>query len=246
MATPLHISIAEKLRHQIESGTYAPGEKLPSEHQLMAAFGVSRITVRQAIANLVNQGLAQSEQGKGVFVTPQKKVTYSLSSPLVLLEDDLAQKGIELTFESLTFRKVRPPKAVQTVLSLTEKVAYLQKKLLYMDGAVGAVDITYILPELGKQFGSELKKQMTFPTLEKHGITIEYLDATIECTHADYEMSGHLEVPLGHPLIVYRYTAYSSDRKPVLQGETVSRADRFCYSLKVMRSTIPSEAVQNM
>ncbi len=238
MATPLHISIAEKLRHQIEAGVYAPEQKLPSEHQLMAMFEVSRITVRQAIANLVNQGLAQSQQGKGVFVTPHQKVAYSLSSPLVLLADDLAQKGIELTFENLTFRKVRPPEAVQTILDLPEKAAYLQKKLLYMDGAVGAIDITYILPALGKQFGPELKKQMTFPTLEKHAIAIEHIDATIECTHADYEISGHLEVPLGQPLIVYRYTAYTHSNKPVLHGETISRADRFCYSLKVSKSTI--------
>ncbi|MEL6856725.1 MAG: GntR family transcriptional regulator, partial [Cyanobacteria bacterium J06607_13] len=87
-SVPLHISISEKLRHQIDSGVYAAGEKLPSEHQMMASFGVSRITVRQAIANLVNQGLAQSKQGKGVFVTPQRKVAYALSSPLVMLEND--------------------------------------------------------------------------------------------------------------------------------------------------------------
>lgn len=72
-SVPLHISISEKLRHQIESGVYTPGEKLPSEHQMMTTFEVSRITVRQAIANLVNQGLIQTQQGKGAFVTPQKK-----------------------------------------------------------------------------------------------------------------------------------------------------------------------------
>ncbi|MEL6938256.1 MAG: GntR family transcriptional regulator [Cyanobacteria bacterium J06598_1] len=234
-SVPLHISISEKLRHQIDSGVYAAGEKLPSEHQMMASFGVSRITVRQAIANLVNQGLAQSKQGKGVFVTPQRKVAYALSSPLVMLENDLAQKGIELTFDNLTFRKVRAPKLVQDTLALAEKVAYLQKKLLYMDGSAGAVDITYLLPALGKQFGPQLKKQMTFPTLEAHGITIDRIEATIECTHADYENSNHLEVPLGYPLIVYRYTAYTHPDKPILHGETISRADRFCYSLTLTR-----------
>ena len=77
---------------------------------------------------------------------------------------------------------------------------------------------------------------MTFPVLEENAIAIERIEATIECTHADYEMSGHLEVPLGQPLIVYRYTAYSNPDKPILQGETISRADRFCYALTVKRS----------
>ncbi|MGD1950405.1 MAG: GntR family transcriptional regulator [Leptolyngbyaceae cyanobacterium] len=235
-SVPLHISISEKLRQQIEAGDYLPGEKLPSEHQLMATFSVSRITARRAVANLVNQGLAKSKQGKGVLVTPQKKVAYSLSSPLVFMEQDLADGGIQRTFENLTFRKVKPLKEIETILQLTTKaMVYLQKKLLYIDSAVGAVDISYILLELGQEFSPQLKQQMTFPTLEANGITIEQIDAVIECTHADYEMSGYLEVPLGQPLIVYRYTAYTRKRRPILYGETVSRADRFCYSLSLQR-----------
>ncbi|MEM1242792.1 MAG: GntR family transcriptional regulator [Cyanobacteria bacterium P01_H01_bin.26] len=235
-SVPLHISISERLRQQIEAGDYLPGEKLPSEHQLMETFNVSRITVRRAVANLVNQGLAKSKQGKGVFVTPQKKVAYSLSSPLIFIEQDLAGKGIQLTFKNLTFRKITPPQSVKTTLSLTDKsMVYLQKKLLYMDSAVGAVDMSYILLALGQEFGPQLKQQMTFPTLEANGVIVEQIDAVIECTHADYEMSSHLEVSLGQPLIVYRYTAYTRKQRPILYGETISRADRFCYSLSLQK-----------
>ncbi|MEO1637501.1 MAG: GntR family transcriptional regulator, partial [Cyanobacteria bacterium J06631_9] len=244
MSVPLHVSISEKLRQQISSGDYSPGEKLPSEHQLMKTFGVSRITVRQAVANLVSQGLVRSHQGKGVFVTPQVKTAYSLSSPLTFLEQDVASKGIKLTFDNLSFRKVGPPKGVRAALQLaarseqsTDKppMVYLQKKLLRMDGAVGAIDISYILLELGQKFGPRLKKEMTFPILETSGVPIETIQATIECTHADYDMSEHLEVSLGYPLIVYRYTAYTQNQLPVVHGETISRADRFCYSLTVRK-----------
>ncbi len=270
MAVPLHATISEKLRQQIENNYYLPGEKLPSEHQLMQAFGVSRITVRRAVTNLVNQGLVRSQQGKGVFVTQQAKTAYSLSSPLAFLEQDMASKGATLSMENLLFRKVRPPKSVQKALQISEYVgypsshasdhssdqsskqpsenrseqssdlkptAYLQKKLLRMDEAVSAVDITYILSELGHSLGAHLKHRMTFPVLEENNIAIERIDAVIECTHADYEMSNYLDVPLGHPLIVYRYTAYTLRQKPILQGETISRADRFCYSLTIRRAS---------
>ena len=236
MSVPLHISIAEKLRHQIESGDYLPGAKLPSEHQLMDTFNVSRITVRQAVANLVNQGLARTQQGKGVFVMPRQKVTYSLSSPLVFLEDDMARKDIDFTFESLTFRKVRSPKPIRAILNLEgNPTVYFQKKLFRMDGAPGAVDLSYIVVELGQKFAQQLRHRMTFPTLEENGTVIEQIDAVVECTHADYEMSGLLDVPLGQPLIVYRYTAYTTDYQPILYGETISRADRFSYSLSVTK-----------
>lgn len=233
---PLHVSISEKLRHQIDSGEYLPGEKLPSEHQLMAIFEVSRITVRQAIANLIGQGLVQSQQGKGVFVTPQHKVSYSLSSPLVFLEQDLAQKGVTLSIENLTLKKISPSTNIVAVLNLARKEKVLfQEKLLKMDGAAGALDITYLVNSVGNEFADDLTTQMTFPLLEKHDIHIGKIDAIVECTHADYKKSRYLEVPLGHPLIVYRYTAYA-EQGPILHGETISRADRFCYSLTIQAS----------
>ncbi len=232
---PLHAAISEQLRCQIAAGAYLPNEKLPSEHQLMEKFHVSRITVRKAIANLASQGLVQAQHGKGVFVMPQQKVAYSLTSPL-FLEADLERKGIQLSFESLTFKTVIPPPEIQLLLGLRENAeAYLQKKLLRMNGAAGAVDISYLLPELGQRWGALLEHQMTFPTLEAHGVAIAQIDAVIECTPADYEMAGCLDVSLGQPLIVYRYTAYTAEHQAVVQGETISRADRFCYSLSTKR-----------
>jgi len=233
MTVPLHVSISEKLRQQIDQGEYQPGEKLPSEHQLMDLFAVSRITVRQAIANLISQGLVQSQQGKGVFVTPQQKVSYSLSSPLIFLEDDLAKKGVTLTLENLTLKIMQPPMSVAAVLKLKKKqTVVFQEKLLKMDDAAGALDITHLVSDVGDDLANELAHKMTFPLLQERGIPIEKIDAVIECTHANYTQSNYLEVPLGHPLIVYRYTTYSR-KKPILHGATISRADRFCYSLTI-------------
>ncbi|MEA5450450.1 GntR family transcriptional regulator [Leptolyngbya sp. CCNP1308] len=232
MSTPLHITISEKLRRQIAVGEYQSGDRLPSEHQLMETFGVSRITARQAVANLVSQGLAIAYRGKGVFVTPQKKVTYSLTSPLVFLEEDMTRQGVAFSFENLIFEVVPAPAEVSAEMGILQKSeVYLQKKLLRMDGAAGAVDISYLVAELGQRFAPQLESQMTFPTLAQNGIFLERLDATIECTHADYDLSTYLEVPLGHALMVYRYTAYSRDQQPVMHGATISRADRFGYSL---------------
>ena len=233
---PLHATISETLRRQIEGGEYRPGDKLPSEQQLMEIFHVSRITARQAVANLVNQGLAISHQGKGVFVTPRKKVAYSLSTPMVFLEEDMARQGIAFSFENLTYKQVKASKDIQAQLQLPpgDKV-YLQKKLFRMDGVVGAIDVSYLMADLGQRLAKLLKRQMTFPTLDAQGIVIEKIDSIIESTHADYETGDRLEVPLGYPLIVYRYTAYIAQDRPILYGETISRADRFCYSLSTTR-----------
>ncbi|BAS54985.1 UbiC transcription regulator-associated domain protein [Leptolyngbya boryana NIES-2135] len=235
MTFPLHLAISEKLRDRIRAGIYRPGDQLPSEHQLMAEFEVSRITARRAIANLTQQGLVNVQRGKGAFVSTQQKVVYSLSSPL-LLEADLARQDIEITVQTLSFERVTAPVHVQKILNCA--IAYLQKKVLLFNNVPSCVDITYIVPELAKAHGKELRQKLTFTTLEKYGICIQKIDAVIECTQADYETGEQLEVSLGHPLIVYRHTAFT-EAGAIVHGESISRGDRFCYSIQIDRMIAP-------
>ena len=204
---------------------------MPSEHQIMAEFAVSRITARRAISNLSQQGLVTVQRGKGVFVATQQKVTYSLSSPLTFLEADTARQGVAMTVQTLVFELVTVPMEVAAILQCS--IAYLQKKVLLFNGIPGCIDVTYLLPKLGNAYELELREQMTFTTLEQHGMTIDKIDAMIECTQADYETSDRLEVPLGHPLIVYRHTAYTEAGQAIVHGESISRGDRFCYSVQI-------------
>ncbi|MEM8832386.1 MAG: GntR family transcriptional regulator [Cyanobacteria bacterium P01_G01_bin.19] len=232
--SPLHINISQQIQQKIDSGKYSPGDKLPSERELIKIYRVSRITVRRAIANLVQQGLVRTHQGKGVFVSEQRKVAYNLANPLTFLERDLQAKGISLSLQNLVFELVTPPPEVRAILNLPSRnpTAYLQKKLLLTDSVVGGMDITYILPELGSKLATELKANMTFPVLEQHNYKIDRVTAIIECTNANLELSKYLTVPLGHPLLVYRHTAYATNNRAVLHGETISRGDRFCYSVE--------------
>ncbi|MDX2214990.1 MAG: GntR family transcriptional regulator [Oculatellaceae cyanobacterium bins.114] len=237
MQLPLHLIISEQLREQITNGEFQPGAQLPSEHQLMSDFDVSRITVRRAIANLVNQGLVSSHRGKGVFVKEQRKVTYSLSSPMVFFEEDMTRQGVTSSIQNLVFEAVIAPAEVQQKLQLTshQKTVYLQKKLLLLDDTPVGVDITYITADLGKQYADDLQQQMTFPTLEQHGVFIERVEAVLGCTRADYETSEYLDVPLGDPLLVYSHTAYTIDNRPIVCGEALSRGDRLCYSINLLK-----------
>ena len=129
---PFHLDISEQLYQRIISGDYLPGAKLPSERELISEFQVSRITIRKAIANLVQQGLVITHQGKGVFVSDRHKVAYNLSNPLTFVTEDLARQGIELSLQNITFELVTVSEDVQEILQLhpNNPVAYLQKKTL--------------------------------------------------------------------------------------------------------------------
>lgn len=245
---PLHLAISEKLREQILNDEYSPKEQLPSEHQLMLQFNVSRITVRRAIANLVSQGLVISHRGKGVFVKDRKKVTRSLSNPLIFFDEDMKRQGSTASIRSLSFETVVPSPKVCKQLQLKEgtQQVYCQKKVILSDRNPVAVDITYIPFDLGKTFATELQSSLIYPTLDSHGVSIERVDTTIECTHAPHVVSEYLDIPLGAPLLVNRYVAYTTGGKPVICGETLSRADTLCYSVTLTKqnSSVEVEASQ--
>lgn len=199
----------------------------------MEQFGVSRITVRRAIANLVNQGLVISQRGKGVFVKAQQKVTRSLANPLIFFDEDMARQGVSASIHSLSFEVLQAPDEVRQKLRLpaTVKEIFCQKKVILTDQTPVAVDITYIPLEIGKAFAKELQSSLIYPTLDQRGVSIERVETTLECTHATHEISEHLDIPLGAPLLVNRYTTYTSQDQPIICGETISRGDRLCYSV---------------
>ncbi len=67
--TPIWKSISDSLRDEIAAGHYVPGDKLPTEAELSARFGVNRHTIRHALSALIDDGLVASRRGSGVFVT---------------------------------------------------------------------------------------------------------------------------------------------------------------------------------
>ncbi|WP_313362645.1 GntR family transcriptional regulator [Microbacterium sp.] len=73
-STPLHEQVRSLLMREIDVGTYAEGERLPSEPELCERFGVSRITVRRAVADLEGLGIVRRQQGRGTFVAPRREV----------------------------------------------------------------------------------------------------------------------------------------------------------------------------
>lgn len=72
MGSPVYIQIHNQLRENIEGGKWQVGEKIPAERELAAEFGVSRMTLRQAIQTLVDEGVLERRVGSGTFVASRK------------------------------------------------------------------------------------------------------------------------------------------------------------------------------
>lgn len=96
----LTLEVVEQIAEEICSGRLAPGTKLPTEHELMEAFGVSRTVVREAVAALRAEGLVVSRQGAGVFVAGESRAAFRISfEGLSSIEEVLQVMELRLAIE---------------------------------------------------------------------------------------------------------------------------------------------------
>src|SRR3981081_3043429 len=89
---PIYLQLENLVRDKIDSGDWAPGIMLPSERQLCDTYGIARMTVRQAISNLVAEGLLTRTQGRGTFVA-RPRLRQPLSK-LTSFTEDMRDRGL--------------------------------------------------------------------------------------------------------------------------------------------------------
>ncbi|HZZ05121.1 GntR family transcriptional regulator [Paraburkholderia sp.] len=144
-ATALYMQIADHLRTQIDEGTFATDSKLPAESELTRRFAVSRVTVRQAIAQLLAEGYVVSKQGKGTFVS-RNKFVHDLK-PMRGFYDALVAQGVEPKTKLLEFGPVAAPEAIRQAFGPDEGDCFRLKRLYLVDGEPIALVISYLPPQ---------------------------------------------------------------------------------------------------
>ena len=101
-ATPLYLQLKNKIKREIRTGMLKPGEKIPSEAQLQKEYGMSRVTVRNAMAELEAEGYIIKVQGKGSFVT--KSDMLRLPIGVTSFTEDARMQGVCLTSKVVKFQ----------------------------------------------------------------------------------------------------------------------------------------------
>lgn len=232
---PLYLQIKEALKLRILDGDYAAHEQLPSESEFMKMFGVSRITVRQALRDLHTDGLVFSVQGKGTFVS-KPKVVQDVQR-LQGFGEAMNSQGYETSTRVLTIKESRPPKAVADAFALkkTEKVVEVVR-VRYLNRGPISVDQSFFPLEIGqKLFGRNLATDI-FPMLENElNLPLEYAELRIEATTADEAAGQHLNIEVGAPVLKITRLVHTSDGRPIDFEYLSYRGDAYQYHLRVNR-----------
>jgi GntR family transcriptional regulator len=236
---PKYYQLANMLRHKIEDGEWAPHEVIPSERQLEELYGLSRTTIRQAIAILTRQGYLYHEQGRGTFVAPQKLQKGLLE--LTSFSEDMQKRGLAPGQVILEMGIIEPPPKILQKLKLpddTPKIFRLERIRLG-DGQIMGLQTSYLaLPEGATITRSELEKVGSLYAVlqDKFFIIPTEADETLEVTVASHREAELLQVSEGSPLLLSERVMYSQNRKAVEVVKILYRGDRYRYYVRLTRN----------
>lgn len=235
-AVPMHTQIREIVRRRVLDGTYAPHSQMPSESQMMAAFGVSRITIRQALGDLQKEGLIFKVPGKGSFVAKPK--AFQNLSRLQGFGEAMAPAGYETFSQVLSMRQVAAAEQVARRLRLKPGAPVFEiQRLRYLNREPISVDQSYFPLALGQRLAQEdLPARDIFVILENdYGLHLTHADVQIEAISADETLARQLGTAEAAPLLRIERLTYA-DEQPVDFEFLYYRGDAFQYRLRIDRT----------
>ena len=232
----LYSRVETVLASEIADGDLKVGDQLPTEDSLIARFGVSRITVRRAIQNLVSRGLVEIRRGKGTFVAAPK-ITQELTELSGFVED-MHALGRKPTARVIGKEIVTADVTVASQLALTkgERVDRIRRVRL-ADGIPLSFDETYLPLEIGtKIITNNLKVEPIFSLLErKYNVALIEAEYKLDAVAAETDVAVALKVKPRSPIFRIERTSYSTGRRPVDYEKLHYRGDLVQFVTRLVR-----------
>lgn len=213
--TALHRQVFLVLRDQISTGVYMPGGVLPKEEALCERYGVSRITVRRALADLAAQGFVERRQGLGTFVrsdAPQPR-----ERPTLSLVAGLRQTVDETQVTVLNVGQADAPPEIARSLQLGDPPRAVHALRLRSIGVMPVLLTDAWVPlDLGRRMtAAALRKSALFELLQAQGVVLGRVVQEITAVVADTEHARHLQTEPGSPLLKVVRVMHGTDARPV-------------------------------
>lgn len=230
--SPLYMQLKQIIKEDIQKGVYQPGQKLPPEAEIGSTYGVSRITVRRAISDLVEEGVLHSQQGKGSYVRESKE------------KRELIYVG---SFSDLTTASGKTP-SVQIlsnrIISADEKLAETFRiktgdpvlklqRLLFIDNQPFIIEVSYfhlgLMPEIEKFIGESLSTYQVMKN--RYDIEPAYSEKTLEMILAtEYECSL-FHCDRGTPLYQLDKVSYDNQDRPLHYSQSIYVASKVIFTI---------------
>jgi GntR family transcriptional regulator len=239
---PLYYQLENLLREKINSGKFAPGDRLPTESELIEQYQVSRITVRQALGALAAEGLIERRQGRGTFIAERRtrKRHFEGTTHLTGSLDELIEMGLDTPVKTLEMNRVEADTHEAELLQIkVGEPVYRLKRVRLRDGKPYSFLVNYLPAEIGARLTrEELNSGALLQTIEQRlGYRLRDARQQVKAELADPFVANLLDVRIGSPLLSIERTVYTDEGKPVEYVHTLYRSDLFSYSVYLTRNS---------
>jgi len=224
---PLYRQLLSILRQPIASGAVAPGASLPREADLARRFGVSLITVRQALRDLENDGLIRKRAAKPAIVTSPEDRAGSTVGFRSFAQIAASTKDRRLEIHS--YRKEHSTIAARAFVLSPDEPVYCLRAILFLKDEPAGQTTFYFPPSVGARMKrSDFDDVVVFRSVQRHlGIKLSGARITVRAETADAALARVLGYDLGGPILVIEMLYSDKDGTPVELAINRNRADLF-------------------
>jgi GntR family transcriptional regulator len=236
--TPLYYQVYRSLLRQISAGRYSPDSRLPTEDELARAFGVSKITIRNGLQLLEDEGIIRRLPGRGTFVHRRDLRYIRETSSLLGFNEEVLSAGHRPSSQELEKRLITPSRALRRRLAIpVGGDVLLLKRLRSVDGVPLGVQTAYLpiqrFPGLER---FDFSKESLYRVLTEHYRTSpSTATQTYRIAYPDEETAGLLGVRTTDPGVWTERQTLDAEGQPIEFVETFFRGDRCSVHLTLVR-----------
>jgi DNA-binding GntR family transcriptional regulator len=232
MSTPRYLDIGERLAEEVSM--MQPGDRLPKERELAERFAVSRMTIRQALSVLADQGRVYSVRGHGTYVAePHVAKDQTLAS----FTEDMIARGFTPGSRLLSASEVPVPADVARALELPEGApAFRIERLRLADDVPMCLETVHLPARLfPRLLDSDLTGSLYALLGARYRTTVARADQRFSAVRLTRRQSDLLGVPAGSAALVMKRIGVDTRGRLVEHGESIYRNDRYEFRLGIAR-----------
>ena len=230
---PLYLQIKDVLKRQIINQEYPVGSTIPSEAELEALFQVSRMTIRQAVNELVNEGLLRKERGRGKGTTVLSNAFADKLSTIKSFTEKIQEQGYTLKNKHINLSLITPDTTVASALDLksTDKALCLTR-IRMVNNDIIMYTHTYLPESLNLPIEAELYGSL-YHLFQQHQIKVTTAEEYIEAMITTEEIAAALEVPTTSAVLKRTRISRDDRGRAVEYTITYYRSDKYKYIVEL-------------
>lgn len=237
-AVPLYIQLKQLLTAEIANGSLLPHSRVPSERELSERHGISRMTARQALAELVQEGRLYASAGKGTFVA-EPKITQSVQA-LTSFSDEMRARGLVPTTQVVQRDLVPASTAIANRLQLAEDSPVIcLDRLRLANGEPMALETAYLAFDgMERLLTLDLTGSLYALLLQEFNLVPSEAFQEFEARLVQPRECTLLHVDNGSPVLTLQRTTFDTARRPFEYVQSVYRGDRYRFGARLVRENV--------